>query len=250
MFEPITTKLSLRDRIVQDVLTKIEENQLKIGDRLLPERDLAAAYQVSRTVVRDALRTLAGLGVVSIRHGQGIFIRGNHGIALGQALWEPFVVRPDTVTLLFEVRRSLEVDAAGLAACRASEEQKAHLLSVVEEAKASVVDGAVDLSVASEADQLFHTGLFMASGNPIAGRLMINLLDLLEEVRKKSLAIPGRAVLSMLDHERVARAIAAGDGPTARAAMRDHLHAVEAAILSAFQAESESIAPEIPKGQG
>lgn len=241
MFEPISSHLSLRDRIVQDVLAKIEAQELHVGDRLLSERELAVAYQVSRTAVRDALRTLAGLGVLSIRHGQGVFVRESQGVALGQALWAPLVVQPETVALLFEVRKSLEVEAAGWAALRATPSQKTELLTIVDLAKTAVKEATViDPEVASQADQAFHTQLFLASGNPIAGRLMLNLLELLEEVRQKSLAIPGRAWLSVHDHERIARQILEGNAVLARQAMADHLGAVEAAILSAFRAGSSA----------
>lgn len=238
MFEPLSPSLSLRDRIVQDLLGKIESEELKPGDRLLPERELAAAYHVSRTAVRDALRTLSGLGVVTIRHGHGVFIRGSQGLALGQALWAPFVVRNETVAYLFEVRKSLEVQASGWAALRGNAAQKEYLGALVTAAKDAVnPEGKVDRAVAAEADQAFHTHLFIASGNPIAGRLMLNLLDLLAEVRQKSLEIAGRAALSILDHERIADAVRAGDAKRARVAMRDHLEAVEAAILSALDGE-------------
>ncbi|MCL4351589.1 MAG: winged helix-turn-helix domain-containing protein, partial [Firmicutes bacterium] len=62
MFEPIAQNLSLRDQIVQDILAKIEQGAISVGDRLPPERDLAISFNVSRTTVRDALRTLVGLG--------------------------------------------------------------------------------------------------------------------------------------------------------------------------------------------
>jgi len=241
IFESLGSSLPLRDQIVQDLLGKIESGELHEGDRLLPERELATAYQVSRTAVRDALRTLSGLGVVSIRHGQGMFVRAGPGIALGQALWEPLVVQPTTVSWLFDVRKSLEVEASGWAAERADANQKANLLTLVEEAKAVVVQGEeVNLSLAATADQAFHAGLIVASENPIAGRIMLNLLDLLEAVRKKSLAIPGRAWLSVLDHERIAQRIASGDVLGARAAMRDHLSTVESAILAAFEEGPEA----------
>lgn len=235
MFEPISQNLSLRDRIVQDILQKLETGELAAGDRLPPERDLAASYNVSRTTVRDALRTLAGLGILSILHGKGMFVQANEGIALGNALWAPFIVKPDTVSALFEVRKTLETEAAGWAASRGQVGQKQNLLDIVKAAKeSSHVDGQVDPDVAATSDQAFHTSLFLASGNPIAGRLMVNLLDVLEEVRKRSLAIPGRAWLSILDHERIAKAVADGDSEAAREAMLKHLTAVEVAVLSSL----------------
>lgn len=236
MFEPISQNLSLRDRIVQDILAKIESGALAAGDRLPPERDLAIAFNVSRTTVRDALRTLAGLGVISIHHGKGIFVQGTEGMALGNALWAPFVVKPETVSALFEVRKTLETAAAGWAARRATAGQRQHLMQLVREAKKEA-DGPeqVNPAAAAMADQAFHTTLVMASNNPVASRLMINLLDVLEEVRKQSLAIPGRAWSSILDHEKIAEAILSADAEEAERAMLTHLTGVERAVLSSLK---------------
>ena len=233
MFESISQNLSLRDRIVQDILAKIEAGTLSVGDRLPTERDLATAFNVSRTTVRDALRTLVGLGVLSIQHGKGIFVQGDEGIAMGNALWLPLVVKPDTVAALFEVRKTLETAAAGWAATRAPLSQREQLLRLVQDTKNHVTEEHLaDSDIAALSDQAFHTTLIIASHNPVAGQLMTNLLDLLEEVRKKSLAIPGRAWSSILDHEHIAMAIVAGDPQRAQQAMMAHLTDVEAAILA------------------
>ncbi len=247
MFEPIPAHLSLRDRIVQDLLRKIESEQLRPGDRLLSERALAQEYQVSRTALRDALRTLAGLGVVAIRHGKGVYVQGNQGLALGQALWAPFVVRPDTVSSLFAVRKVLETEASGWAAEKATVADKEHLLCIIEQARAArQPDGRIDLDKAAEADQAFHTALFVAAGNPIAARLMLNLLDLLAEVRKQSLSIEGRAWLSIREHEKIATRIQHGTAKAARTAMLDHLNGVEAAIIAELT-PSQGSSPTAPQ---
>ncbi|MDA8193923.1 MAG: FCD domain-containing protein [Thermaerobacter sp.] len=235
MFRPIAQNLSLRDQIVQGILAKIEEGTLTVGDRLPTERDLAIAFNVSRTTVRDALRTLVGLGVLSIQHGKGIFIQGDEGIAMGNALWAPLVVKPDTVAALFEVRKTLETAAAGWAAVRAPLAQREELVALVHDVKGHVTSaGLADFGAAALSDQAFHTALIIASGNPIAGRLMTNLLDLLQEVRQQSLAIPGRAWQSILDHEQIAEAILAGDAAAAAAAMMAHLSGVEQAVLGSL----------------
>ncbi len=232
MFEPIAHELPLRDRVVQEILGKIQAGVLAPGDRLPPERELAQQLHVSRTTVRDALRTLAGLGVVAIHHGRGIFVVGSEGLALGSALWAPFVVRKDTVTALFEVRRTLEVAAAGWAAARATPAERQHLTDIVARALSAVEgDSLLDIDAVADADQRFHTALVLASHNPIAGRLMLNLLDVLEIVRKQSLAIPGRARRSLEDHRAIAEAVARGDARAAERAARDHLASVEASIL-------------------
>jgi len=124
------------------------------------------------------------------------------------------------------------VAAAGWAAERATEAERQTLMEITRAAEQAVQgDAVVDVDYAADADQTFHTTLVMASHNPVAGRLMLNLLDLLEAVRKQSLAIPGRARQSIADHRAVAEAIARGDVAAAQHAVLKHLTSVEEAIL-------------------
>lgn len=239
MFEPVTTNLSLRDRIVQEVLSKIENGELQLGDRLPSERELAVELNVSRTTVRDALRTLAALGVLSIQHGRGIFIQAGEGVALGQALWSPVVMGIDTVAHLFEVRKTLETAAAGWAAQRATMQDRETLKSIVASVRDEVGRASdINLEAIAVADQAFHTSVLKFSKNPVATRIMLNLLDVLEEARRHSLSIPGRALKSIVEHEKIANAIFSGNIGDAERAMLDHLSDVEQEIVKNLHTES------------
>lgn len=229
MFEPISTKVSLRDQIVQDILHKIDIGELTAGDKLPAERELAELYNISRTTVRDALRTLVGLGVVSVQHGRGIFVSAGEAAALGQLLFGPTLSKPNTVMALFEVRRTMESEAAAWAAERATPEQCQDLEGLLYQAKNQ--GESIAPYAAALADQAFHTQLVTASNNPIAARIMINLLDVLEEVRKESLSITGRAWQSVNEHHEILKAIIKKDPKLAREAMIVHLDSVEQAIL-------------------
>ena len=236
VFEPVTDSISLRDRVVQDILRKIEGGELRAGDRLPPEREMAAQFHVSRATVRDALRTLAALGALSIEHGRGIFVRAGEGVALGEALWRPMVVEAQTISHLFEVRCNLETAAASWAARRATEQQRHHLKRIVLSVKEQMEEGGtVPPEVLAVADLEFHGAVLDASHNPVAGRIMLNLLDALEDARRHSLSIEGRAVKSVLDHESIADAIVRGDAPGAERAMQLHLVGVESEILHHLQ---------------
>lgn len=236
MFEPVSDNVSLRDRIVQRILQKIEEAELGPGHRLPSERDLAQEFRVSRTTVRDAMRTLAGLGVVSVQHGRGIFLQGGHGVALGNALWDPIVGRGSTVSTLFEVRRTMETAAAAWAAERAPIEQRNALVALVQRAKGGGPT-AFDLNTATVLDRAFHSAVISASGNPIAARIMLNLLDLLEEVRQRTATIPGRLWVSILEHEKIAEAILARDSVYAAEQMLSHLTSVEEDIMETLNVD-------------
>lgn len=235
MFDPVShsiNSVSLRDRIVQGVLTKIENGELVLGMKLPSERDMAVELSVSRTTVRDALRTLAALGVVSIHHGRGIFVQAGEGVALGQALWAPFVMGEETVSNLFEVRKTLETAAAGWAARRATRQDRDNLLRIVTEVKNTMdAEGPINVEAMAVADQAFHTSVLTFSKNPVATRIMLNLLDVLEETRRHSLSIPGRAWKSIAEHEMIADAILNGDVEPAEELMLQHLTDVEQEIL-------------------
>lgn len=234
--------MSLRDRIVQEILAKIEKGELLPGDKLPTERDMAAEFNVSRATVRDALRTLAALGVVSIQHGRGIFIQAGEGVALGQAIWSPFIMGAETVSNLFEVRKTLETAAAGWAAERATAEDRQTIMSIVASVREEVARHPnVDLQAITVADQAFHTSLLTFSKNPVATRIMLNLLDVLQEARRLSLGIPGRALRSIIEHEIIADAILKGDVQGAEKAMLNHLSDVEREILKNLTSDSNHL---------
>ena len=232
VFDPVNGNMSLRDRVVQDILQKIEKGDLKPGDRLPPERDMAIQFNVSRTTVRDALRTLAALGVVSIEQGRGIFVRVGEGIALGQALWTPMVMEEQSITNLFEVRKSLETAAAGWAAQRATDVERSELMRIVTSIQQEMTEsGESVMDMMVVADQEFHGTILRSSHNPVASRIMFNLLDVLEDARRHSLSISGRAWKSVLEHEIIAKAILRGNVKEAETAMFEHLKGVEEEIL-------------------
>lgn len=232
LFEPVSGNVTLRDRVVQDILQKLDSGELLAGQRLPPEREMALQFNVSRTTVRDALRTLAALGVVSIEHGRGIFVRAGEGVALGQALWTPLVLENQTVSHLFEVRKSLESAAAGWAARRASKTERVELMRIISTIRAEMADsGDAELDVIAVADEEFHSAVLRASHNPVASRIMFNLLDVLAQARRQSLSIPGRAWRSVLEHQTIAEAIVAGQAAEAEQRMLTHLQGVEQEIL-------------------
>ncbi|MDA8207356.1 MAG: GntR family transcriptional regulator [Thermaerobacter sp.] len=240
MFEPVTSSVNLRDRVVQDILQKISSGDLSRGQRLPPEREMATQFNVSRTTIRDALRTLAALGVVSIEHGRGIFIRSGNGVALGQALWSPLIEGEHTISNLFDVRKSLETAAAGWAATRATEQERHDLMRIVISIRDAMMEaGDGELDVIAVADEEFHHAVLKASHNPVASRIMLNLLDVLGTARKQSLSIAGRAWRSVLEHEIIARAIVDGNIEEAQSRMLEHLAGVEREILRSLSNSQE-----------
>ena len=208
----------------------IAENGLEAGDRLPPERELAGQFGVSRKVVRDAIKTLSGRGILRARRGAGNFVADpQEGAPAGLAgtLAGGLQLGGEGFGDLFEVRKVLEAQAAHWAARRRSDHHVGRLREIVEEA----YHHADDPVVLNETDARFHVAVAEASQNLVLVRVMFALLDLLASIRRETLDIAGRARLSLDEHERIIEEIEAQDPEAAREAMLAHLISVESAIL-------------------
>jgi GntR family transcriptional regulator, transcriptional repressor for pyruvate dehydrogenase complex len=234
LFQPLrSANASLDGRIVAYVRDLVERGELTPGDRLPPERELAAQLGVSRTVLREALHTLAALGFVELRHGRGVFVTGGSAQATAQRLSASLGAPGSAARVheLFEIRRVLEGAAAAWAAERASPEQVAELRDVVAQAGAVAGADEPDTALAGELDARLHALIAASAANHTLTLLMGSLLDELGVARGRSLTIPGRIARSVEQHERLVAAIAARDPAAARARMLEHLDDVERAIL-------------------
>ena len=233
------TQRSLDGRIVDYIRELVAKGELTPGDRLPPERELATQLGVSRTVLREALATLAALGLVESRHGRGVFIVGGSIQATAQRLSLALTphgsdAQADSVARireLFEIRRVLEGAAAEWAAQRATEEQIAEMREVLAKDRALRTAEPVDTTLISELDGQLHALLAASTANRMLVLLMAALLDELSLARGKSLLIPGRILRSLEQHEALLDAIAAHDSVAARIHMLAHLSDVEQTIL-------------------
>ncbi len=230
---------SLDKRIVAYIQQLIESGELRAGDRLPAERELAAQMGVSRTVLREALHTLAAYGLVELQHGRGVFIAAGSAQAAMQRLTLAMTtnVTEPQMRDLFEIRRTLEGAAAEWAAERATPEQIASLRANLAEGLALYQSGQIDGGVAGALDARFHAALAAATNNRAMMSLMAALVDELAFAREQSLAIPGRGLRSLHQHEAVVMAIEERDGPAARRAMLEHLNDVERSILKTLAGE-------------
>lgn len=221
MFKSVIRETSLTEKAQQQVEALIVNGTLKAGDRLPSERELTEQLKVSKTVIREAVRSLVAKGLIDVRVGSGMFVRGVNADVMTQPmnlLLRSNVLKPDDV---FEVREALEVTIAGLAAARATEE---HIKAMAENIKALK---SAQLSAAdyAELDVGFHRLLGQAAGNPLFAFLLNALNDVMIEVRLRAFSIgEGRTVAHALqEHSRIFERIKARDVEGARAAMEKHL---------------------------
>src|SRR5713226_5184178 len=125
VIEPIR-RSRLYQGIVEQIEGLLEKGDLRAGDQLPPERQLAEQFQVSRASVREALRTLELLGIVETRAGGGTFVRRTSPDDLARPL-SNLIARGHTLADVIEVRGLIEPAIAASAAKRVTQEQLAEL---------------------------------------------------------------------------------------------------------------------------
>lgn len=222
MYSPIE-----RTRVFEQIVTQIERRiltgELRHGDYLGSERELAEQFGASRTAVREALKTLAQQGLVDMRPGRGTMVIDGTSQAVRHSLrLMMHIGSQHTPEHLTEVREILEPEIAALAAERADDEHIAAMRAAVDTMERSLENA--DAFIAADND--FHRALARGSGNPLILALMDSIVDLLSDQRKMVFAAPGGPQRGQQHHKRVLDAIVARDRDVARVCMRAHMDQV------------------------
>jgi len=213
----------LFEQIVQQVEESILKGQLKPGEQLPAERDLAQRFGVSRTAVREAVKTLREKGLVEAYSGRGTFVTNGTSQAMRQSLDLMIRINPlEGAANLAELRLVLEPEIASLAAPRIEEQ----LLSTMREAVTVMDRNLHDPDAYVEADLDFHLALAEAAGNPLILSLLDSIVGLLREQRSRIFNVRGGPERGQFHHKRILAAIEQRDPEAAREAMRAHLKQV------------------------
>ncbi len=194
----------------------IAENGLEVGARLPPERELAAKLGVSRATISQALVAMEVVGMVSVRHGDGVVLIEPAGSAkVVNALRRHAQQLPEII----EARDALETKLAALAAERRTESDLAAMDEALELMERDIADGGRGV----EGDERFHAAVTAAGHSPLLAKLMTEISDLIRETRIASLAQPDRPASSLRGHRKIADAIRARDAAAAALAMQQHV---------------------------
>ena len=214
----------LYEQIVQQIEESIVKGDLKAGDQLPAERDLAQRFGVSRTAVREAVKALREKGLVEAYSGRGTFITDGTTQAVRQSLDLMVKIgQPEGSTHLAEVRAILEPEIAALAAVRIQETE----LVTMREAVAVMDRAGQDPQAYIEADLDFHLALAEGAANPLILSLLDSIVGLLREQRLRIFRVPGGPERGQVHHKRILDAIERRDAEKAREAMRAHLAQVK-----------------------
>ncbi|MBZ4686384.1 MAG: GntR family transcriptional regulator, transcriptional repressor for pyruvate dehydrogenase complex [Clostridia bacterium] len=233
LFNRINEKpVSVHERVMREIKSAITQGLLKPGDKLPPERELAKMLGVSRTSLREALKILELSGVVTIKHGQGVFISDSNSTEHLQKLINHIFVDNQKIIELFEIRKVLETQAVVWACEKGKDEHFDEIINLLENTKKLLEENKSDyLRILAQQDDKFHQMIISAAGNNVLKLIMQTMLDLLAENREKTALIPDRPRKSLEEHMFIAKALKKRDSVAAKNAMLRHLENVERDIL-------------------
>jgi len=217
------------DQILDDLRERILSGELAHGSRFPPDRDLAERYGVSVATVREAVRALAAMGLVKVRHGTGSVVTVRTETLIAMSMASAIQLEASPVTDVMDILGVVNSHAAGLAARRATAAEIASLREAAE--RLADMD---DLDQAMENLRGFLRRLSELCGNPVLGAICAFLgeiqVELAMELAKRGVLPQLREVAGALQRDRIAvvEAIEAGDPELAvRVTRAYHDHALE-----------------------
>jgi GntR family transcriptional repressor for pyruvate dehydrogenase complex len=208
--------------IADQIRSAIVSGKLDQGERLPPERELAAQFGVSRVTVRDALRALEATGLIEIRVGArgGAFVRAPSGSIVAQAMSDMMLLSEAGPADIVEARLIVELGTVTLACSRATDDDLAALRALDDRARAALKDGTYTREVSWE----FHALLADAAHNEAIDGLTQSFRSTLSmhpvrvrEPRKRSFTA------TVDEHRRIFEAVEGRDAPAARRELAGHL---------------------------
>ncbi|GBE14389.1 MAG TPA: FadR family transcriptional regulator [Proteobacteria bacterium] len=226
MFKPIK-KTRVYEEIVAKVTEMINNGVLKEGDQLPGERELAETFSVSRSSLREALRTLESQGFLESRQGNGTYVASQPVELLVKPFASVILSEKDAQSELFEMRRLIEPQVAYLAAERATSEEIDQMEKILADQESQVAGGGTGTDV----DKAFHYALAEATKNRILLRMMDAAMEFFSESRDNYLQIKGRPEKSLVRHKEMLNAIKAGNKKRAAGIMREHLEDIESSLF-------------------
>ena len=221
-----STRPNLVDQVSAELRQLILAGELSVGDKLPSEATLTKKYDVSRTVIREALAALRSDGLVESKQGAGVFVIEEEISSGSLAAVNP--ERISSVVEMLELRAAIEIEASGLAAIRRSPAQDDRLFELLE----SFINKARKGEPTTEVDREFHLAIATATNNPrfsellgLMGESVIPRQSLQDDNLESNTERTSLEYLEQIhsEHLQIAEAISTRDEDSARNAMRKHL---------------------------
>ncbi|KGX88662.1 GntR family transcriptional regulator [Pontibacillus halophilus JSM 076056 = DSM 19796] len=227
-YKPITTK-KIYEQVADSLLESLRNGTLKSGDKLDSVEVLAKNFKVGRSAIREALSALRAMGILEMRQGEGTYVRAFDASRFSLPVSVGLLMTPEDLRELLEVRKILEVGAAGSAAVTRTEED----LVLIKEALQNMEDAKGNGEIGDQADLAFHLALVKATHN----QMLINLMNSVSEIMvqamretRKLLHTPEGTEQLLEEHRLILQGIESRDEAKAKEAMVTHLSNVEISL--------------------
>ncbi|WP_430404668.1 FadR/GntR family transcriptional regulator [Hyphomonas sp.] len=218
---PAADRGSLVQHAISAIRRYIQDNAMRVGDSLPGEGYFADKLSVSRAVIREAFGALAALSVLDVANGRRARVGAMDGSVFGSSLNHGVATSQITVADVWDVRQTVELRTAELAALKRTDAQAA---SIMEHARA-MRDSAHDFDVMTQYDIAFHEAIAEATGNAFFSQMVNSFAPLMEVAVPrawKTRTTPAQKDIMIFRHLALAEAIMNGDAEAAVAAMKAH----------------------------
>jgi DNA-binding FadR family transcriptional regulator len=232
--EPIR-RSAISEDVTRHIMDLIRNRELKPGDRLPSERQLADEFQVSRVSLREGMRTLAFMNIVEIRTGDGTYVSSLSVEDLMEPLEFALELDDSTILQLLHARQMVEPQLAA----RAAEQIRPDELDALDACLLTMLNESLDYNQLSRLDVDLHLLIAQAAHNPFMLRFMSSLRALGERSRNRTIRIDEVRIQSRQDHANIVAAIRARDPEAAHFAMTRHLQHIESGLNRVLEEDAE-----------
>jgi GntR family transcriptional regulator, transcriptional repressor for pyruvate dehydrogenase complex len=218
LIRPVS-RATLPQEIVKALTDLIMKRVWKPGDLIPSEKELAIRFQVGRSTIREAVKSLVVLGVLEARAGEGSFVREPTSELLSGGFRWGLLLSEGNLDDFVEVRVLIEVECARRAASNKTDDLVSQLDTTIEEMRVEPMDHGAFM----ESDTRFHLAIAHAARNPIFETVGSTIQSIVRIWYPKTYYIPETKGRTISEHRVILDAVASGDMDAAGSAMRAHL---------------------------
>lgn len=229
----------LYENVALQLEALISQGHLKEGAQLPSEREMTEIFGVSRTCIREAIKSLVAKNLIKVEHGKGVFVVPvvSNEEEFAQMMMKLFPVNKNSMRDICDFRKLIEPKAAAWAASRRTEQEAEALLKCFDADKEDW--RSANIIKIWDHDTKFHLAIMEASHNRVLPRIVRGMLDLLAESRRNTFQVEGRPLKSLEEHVRIAEAIRNRDEAAAERYMLEHLQNVEIEVARLYTEEDD-----------
>jgi len=223
----LSAKPISRDSVVETIIASIRESLLrgdiKPGQKLPSEQEVADQFQVGRGSVREAMKMLSAFGVVEIHQGDGTYVADSPSPTMLESLVYALILQSGTSRELLELREMIEIAYMDLAAAKVTDEDLERLASKLEAWRQYAQSLDVDPEILARLDLEFHDGIIEIAANPLIARIASTVEHLFFASVQRSLQSGGGFERALAGHVEILDALRSGDSSEIRRAVRSSL---------------------------